>query len=78
MMQTDIVAQIYVWGGKRSDNMSPREYVASSSESGVQSSSKAARMASLSFSVRNRDGTGVRGRMKKDRSPNATVNDPSQ
>ena len=34
-------------------------------------------MASFSFSERNGDDVGVRGRKKKDRSPNATVKDPS-
>ncbi len=34
-------------------------------------------MASFSVSVRNRDDVGVRGKMKKDKSPNATVKIPS-
>ena len=34
-------------------------------------------MASFSLSVRNWDDVGVRGRMKKDRRPNATVKVPS-
>jgi hypothetical protein len=34
-------------------------------------------MASLSFSLRNLDDVGVRGRKKKERHPKATVNVPS-